>query len=89
MAVQQVVANDYSHLGVDVRAGREQQPGHLEAAVDRDAVQGIKAAPALRDPGWLGQFAEPVNLSPFLIEALANSRGVTAVNGSLTFQPTG
>ena len=47
MAVQQVVANDHSHLGVDVRAGREQQPGHLEAAAECD-VQGRTAVLVMR-----------------------------------------
>ena len=46
--LQQAAAAGYTHLGVDARPGREEQPGHLELAVECGPVQGRIAALALQ-----------------------------------------
>ena len=48
---QQAVATGYAHLGVDVRPGRKEQPGHLEAALVCGDVQGRHALPVLPTTG--------------------------------------
>ena len=48
--LQQAAATGFSHLGVDVSAGHEEQPGHLKVAFVCGDVQGRLVDIVLRDP---------------------------------------